>query len=63
MNGPIPSPTLVPATDKPSREPRDHPNRDPSDVELHPVTREPSDGDRQRGREFPRTARWNHSAR
>jgi hypothetical protein len=33
------SPALVPATDKPSRDPRDHPNRDPSDVELHPVTR------------------------
>jgi hypothetical protein len=63
MPGPMPSSSLVPATDKPSREPRDHPNRDPSDVELHPVTREPSAGEPQRGREFPRTARRNHSAR
>lgn len=63
MNGPMPSPTLVPATDKPSREPRDHPNRDPSDVELHPVTRGLNGGDSQRAREFPRPARTHYSAR
>jgi hypothetical protein len=57
------SPTLVPSTDKPSREPRDHPNRDPSDIELHPVTRSLSAGDPRRGREFPRKPRSNHSAR
>jgi hypothetical protein len=38
LASPIPSSTLVPATDKPSREPRDHPNRVPSEVESHPVT-------------------------
>jgi hypothetical protein len=62
MTGPVPSPTLVPATDKPSREPRDHPNRDPSDVELHPVTQKLAAGE-QRGREFPRMVRRHHSAR
>lgn len=60
MTGPMPAPTLVPASDKPSREPRDHPNRDPSDVELHPVTRLLSAP--MRGRQFPRSARRHHSA-
>jgi hypothetical protein len=31
--------TLVPGTDKPTRAPPDHPNRNPSDVEPHPVVR------------------------
>jgi len=63
MPDPMPLTTLVPSTDKPSREPRDHPNREPSDVELHPVTRVFIADDPQRGREFPRSARSNHSAR
>lgn len=62
MTGPMPAPTLVPASDKPSREPRDHPNRDPSDVELHPVTRLLSAGEPTRGRQLPRSARRHHSA-
>jgi hypothetical protein len=62
MPGPMPSSSLVPATDKPSREPRDHPNRDPSHVELHPVTRLLSAGEPQRGRQFPRSPRRPHSA-
>jgi hypothetical protein len=33
-----PTSTLVPITDKPSRDPRDHPNRVPSEAESHPVT-------------------------
>jgi hypothetical protein len=32
-----PDPTFVPATDKPTRARPDHPNRNPSDVEPHPV--------------------------
>jgi hypothetical protein len=62
MPGPMPSSSLVPTTDKPSREPRDHPNRDPSDVELHPVTRVFRAGEPKRGRQFPRSARRHRSA-
>jgi hypothetical protein len=59
----MPASSFVPATDKPSREPRDHPNRDPSDVELHPVTRLLRAGEPQREREIPRSARRHNPAR
>lgn len=37
---PTRSSPLVPVTDRPSPGPLDHPNRNPAEVELHPVTRE-----------------------